>query len=302
MTAPAWLDRGAWPHEGRQHASPDGSMHYIDEGSGPPVVFVHGTPTWSFEWRHAIAALSSTHRAIAVDHLGFGLSARPMRASYTPEAHASRFGHFIEARRSAADRPLEEPIVLVVHDFGGPIALDWALDHVHALRGIIVVNTFMWSFTDDPVMSRRIRLVDNAVGRWLYRTMNASLKLLMPSAYADRRQLTPAIHAQYLAPFRDADSRERVLFALAQSLQRSAPFFDALYARRDRMSKVPMGIIWGAADHAFDRSQLQRWQALAPHATVYELADAGHWPHEEQPSQFTAALRAILTSDSFRHD
>ncbi len=301
MAAPAWLDRKAWPYEGRQHASPDGSMHYIDEGSGPPVVLVHGTPTWSFEWRHVIAALASSHRVIAADHLGFGLSARPAQASYTPEAHAARFAHFMEARRTAAVQPLVEPIVLVVHDFGGPIALDWALDHVHALRGIIVVNSFSWSFTDDPVMSRRIRWVDNALGRWSYRTLNASLKLLMPSAYADRRRLTHEIHAQYLAPFRDADSRERVLFALAQSLQRSAPFFDALYARRESMSQVPMGIVWGAADHAFDRSQLQRWQAMAPHAIVHEFADVGHWPHEEQPAQFTAALRAILASDSFQH-
>ena len=55
----------------------DGEMHYVDEGSGPPILFVHGTPTNSYEYRHLIAALSKRFRCIAPDHLGFGQSSRP---------------------------------------------------------------------------------------------------------------------------------------------------------------------------------------------------------------------------------
>lgn len=73
-----------WPYEPRWCEVSGGRLHYIDEGSGPPVLFVHGTPTWSLEWRHAIAALLPTHRVIAVDHLGFGLSDRPHSAEYSP--------------------------------------------------------------------------------------------------------------------------------------------------------------------------------------------------------------------------
>ena len=67
----------------------EGEVHYVDEGSGPPILFVHGTPTNSYEYRHLIAALSKRFRCIAPDHLGFGQSARPRSFAYTPEAHAA---------------------------------------------------------------------------------------------------------------------------------------------------------------------------------------------------------------------
>ena len=82
MTVPTWVDRDAFPFTPKRI---DG-LSVIDEGSGPPVVFSHGTPTWSYEWRHLIRGLSPTHRCIAVDHLGFGLSDPPNDADYSPEA------------------------------------------------------------------------------------------------------------------------------------------------------------------------------------------------------------------------
>lgn len=291
--SPPWLDRSAWPFAPQRHHTPDGDVHFVDEGTGPPVVLVHGTPTWSFEWRHVIADLVPRHRVVAVDHLGFGLSERPTQAAYTPEAHAARFAHFIEARRANG---LHGAITLVVHDFGGPIALDWALDHLAVVDRIIVVNSWMWSFTDDPLMSKRAAMIDNALGRLLYRYANVSLRAIMPSAYADRRRLTRAAHRHYLAPFADADSRERVLFALARALRGSAQFFDALYARRDRLARVPVHIIWGLRDAAFPPATLARWQAMCPHAVVHAMAESGHWPHEEQPERFLRVLRTILAA------
>ena len=103
---PAWLDRAAWPYTPRQADTGDGRQHYVDEGQGPPVVLVHGTPTWSFEWRHAIAGLRGSHRVIAPDHLGFGLSERPPAAGL--RQRAERFqsdpGLRRAARRCESDR------------------------------------------------------------------------------------------------------------------------------------------------------------------------------------------------------
>lgn len=295
IATPAWLDRAAWPYTPHSHRTWDGELHYVDEGSGSPIVLVHGTPTWSFEWRHVIADLAPRHRVVAIDHLGFGLSERPAHAHYAPEAHAARFAHFMDARCEAfgAKGPADA-ITLVIHDFGGPIALDWALEHLHAIRRIIVVNSWMWSFTDDPLMSKRAAMIDNAFGRLLYRAANVSLRVIMPSAYADRRRLTRAIHAQYLAPFTDAASRERVLFALAHALRASAPFFDTLFARCERLAQVPVDIVWGLRDSAFPPAMLERWRAICPHAIVHEMAESGHWPHEEQPEDFVRMLRRIL--------
>jgi haloalkane dehalogenase len=75
------VDRSAYPFESRWMDLPAGRMHYIDEGTGAPLLFIHGTPTWSFEWRHLMRAFAPTHRCIALDHIGFGLSDRPRNFS-----------------------------------------------------------------------------------------------------------------------------------------------------------------------------------------------------------------------------
>lgn len=263
-------------------------MHYVDVGRGPTTVLVHGTPTWGFEWRHVLARLADRQRFVVPDHLGFGLSERPAAAGYAPEDHAARFAAFMSAIVP------EGPVSLVVHDFGGPIALDWALTNPSRLRNVTIVNTWMWSFDDDPLMRRRARIASGALGRLLYRRFNASLRLLMPSAYGDRRRLTKAIHRQYLSAFPDAGSRERVLFALAQSLLGSGSYYASLWERRERLASVPMSILWGIRDSAFQPAMLERWTRAFPHAAVHRFDDAGHWPHEEVPESFCDALMTAL--------
>lgn len=288
MDTPAWLDRTSWPYAPHHVTVNGGRLHYVDEGTGAPVLLVHGTPTWSFEWRHVIAALRGQTRVVALDHLGFGLSERPAAAGYRPEDHAARSRAFVDRVLPAG------PFTLVVHDFGGPIALDWALDHPERLAHLVVVNSWMWPLDSDPSMRWKARLAGSAPMRWMYRRLNASQRLIMPSAYGDRRALTPAIHAQYLATFPDADSRERVLFALAQSLAGSHAFFASLWARRDRLTATDLHLVWGMRDTAFPPAILAQWQQAFPHARTTALAAAGHWPHEETPDAVIAALRAAV--------
>lgn len=291
---PEWLDRAAWPWTPRRFRHPDGEMHYVDEGpveaKTPPLVLVHGTPTWAFEWRHVLRGLSPERRVLAVDHLGFGLSARPTAAAYSPQAHARRFGDWIDA--TIPDGPID----LVVHDFGGPIALDWALEHVDRLAHLVIVNTWMWSFANDPVMSRRANFARTRLFRWLYRRFNASQTMIMPSAYGDRRRLTKRIHAQYLNVFPDPDSRERVLYALAQALLGSSEYYDTLWSRRARLVQVPTAILWGVKDSAFQPPILAKWHEALPNARVVRFDGAGHWPHEEEPEAFEAALQAFVAT------
>jgi haloalkane dehalogenase len=291
MSTPDWLDRVGWPFAPRWIALPDeGRLHYVDEGAGDPVVLVHGTPTWSYEWRHVVHALRATHRVVAADHLGFGLSDRPADAGYGPEDHARRLAAFIDHVVPTG------PVTLVVHDFGGPFALDWALHHPERLARLVIVNTWMWSFADDPSMRRKAALAASPLGRWLYRRVNASQRLIMPAAYGDRRKLTPEIHQQYLAFFPDPESRERVLFALARSMRDANAFFDALWQRRERLRDVPMHLFWGVRDPAFPQAFLERWQHAFPHAGTTRFESAGHWPHEEEPEAFVRALNALWTT------
>src|SRR5688572_17991266 len=181
------IDRSQYPFESKWLQLRAGRMHYVDEGRGEPILFVHGTPTWSFEWRHLIRALAPDYRCIAPDHLGFGLSERPHDAPYTPEWHARNFAEFVE-------RVGAGPLTLVVHDFGGPIALPLALQRPDLVKRIVIVNSWMWSFAGDRDLEGKARIAGSALGRLLYRWANLSLRVIMPSAYGDKRKLTPAIH------------------------------------------------------------------------------------------------------------
>jgi haloalkane dehalogenase len=264
-------------------------MHYVDEGEGEPILLVHGTPSWSFEWRHVIRELSASHRCIAPDLLGFGLSGRPRDFAYTPEAHAAALEAFVEALDLRA-------ITLVVHDFGGPIGLPLALERTGLVRRLVVLNSWMWSIADDPSMARAARLLGGRFGRLLYERLNVSPRVIMPGAYADRKKLTPAIHRQYLAPFPDRWSRGAVLWTLARALLASSAHYESLWARRERLRDIPMLLVWGTRDPAFKMDSLARWKRAAPHAAVVELP-VGHWPQEEAPRETADALTTFLAQE-----
>lgn len=261
-------------------------MHYVDEGSGDTLLLVHGTPTWSFEYRHVIKALSKRFRCVAPDHLGFGLSSRPKAFAYTPEAHADVLKAFVD--RLGLDR-----FTLVVHDFGGPIGLPLALANDSRVARVVILNTWAWPLDDDPLASSA-KLAGGPIGRLLYKYANASLKMIMPSAYGDRKKLTPEIHARYLDVFREPDSRVLVLHTLAKSLLGSSGHYRSLLDRIDALTNRPVLIVWGVKDSAFKPHQLARWRSLLPHATVVEIAETGHWPHEEAPAQVIAAIEGFL--------
>jgi len=265
----------------------DGEMNYADEGSGPPILFVHGTPTNSYEYRHLIAALSKRFRCIAPDHLGFGESSRPRSFAYTPEAHARVLNEFV-------DRLGLNKLTLVVHDFGGPIGLPLALAVNPRVNRLVMLNTWAWPIDDDPKMARPAKLIGGPLGRFLYRYANASLRLIMPSAYGDKRKLTKAIHRRYLDVFRDRDARVLVLHALAKSLLGSRAHYQSLLDRIERLREMPVLIVWGMKDSAFQPYQLERWRTLLPGAQVEMIEGAGHWPHEEEPARVIEAIERFL--------
>ena len=284
---PAWVDRGEYPFATRRITLSGGEqMHCVDQGTGPVVLMVHGTPTWSFEWRHLIRTLSATHRCIAPDHLGFGLSDRPPAASYAPEAHAARLRELVE------QLDLRD-ITLVVHDFGGVIGLPLAVEEPSRVSRIVIINSWMWDLGDDPGVRRAGRLFGGAFGRFLYERLNFSLRVITPAAFADRKRLTREVHAQYLAPFADRRARGLVLWPLAQSLGNPSVHSARLWERRAALASVPALIIWGARDPALKPHQLERWRRALPHAEVIQL-ETGHWPHEEMPDAVEASVTEFV--------
>ncbi|HEY9227138.1 MAG TPA: alpha/beta fold hydrolase [Gemmatimonadaceae bacterium] len=288
-STPPWVDLDAYPFDSRWLKLSSGArIHYVDEGTGPVVLFVHGTPSWSFEWRSQIRALSNHYRCIAPDLVGMGMSDRPATFAYTPEAHAAALAEFVAALAL-------HDVTLVVHDFGGPIGLPLALQYDSRVSRVVILNTFAWGLDDDAGVRRPARMLGGALGRWLYRHLNFSLRVIMPSAFADRRKLTSKIHRQYLAPFSGKDGRGRVLHAFARALLGSSAFFRDIGGRLHQLRRVPVLIVWGTKDPAFGVRFLDRWRVELPDARV-EALDVGHWPQEEAPTEVNEALRSFLAA------
>jgi haloalkane dehalogenase len=185
-----------------------------------------------------------------------------------------------------------EKYSLVVHDFGGPIALDGALDDPSRLERLVVFNSFAWPFTDSARGSRLAHMARTSLFRWLYRSVNLSF-VISKSAWGKGFR-SASLWKQYARVFPDADSRERVLWALARSMTLSTPFFESLSSRLGRLSQTPIHIVWGLADTALTPESLARFRQAWPHATVAELPDAGHWPHEEDPARCCKEVSEFL--------
>ena len=283
---PDWLDRTAYPFEHHVFESEDGKMHYVDEGSGRTLLLVHGTPTWSFLWRHLVRALSNTYRVVAPDHLGFGLSEKPANAPYRPADHARRLSALI-------DRLDLGEYVLGVHDFGGPIGLARAIEQPEEVRGLLLFNTWMWSKNEEWIPRWASRLFASRLGKWLYHDQNFSPRFLLPSLFGDRSALTASIHEHYLGPF--ARPQERTApWMLARELTGSSDWYETLWHQRVRLVDRPALILWGLADSAFGEKDLGRWQSALPQAQVHPVEAAGHFVPEERPVQTEEAVRDFL--------
>lgn len=285
---PPWVDRSLYPFEPKRIQTAAAALSVVDEGQGEPILFIHGTPTWSFDWRHLIQTFKATHRCIAPDLVGFGLSERPQTFGYTIKDQSAVI---LELLRSLDLRD----VTLVVHDFGGPIGLGAALHDLGRIRRIAIFNSWMWGLANEPRYAKASRFIASPIGRFLYRRLNASPKLVAPSAWGDKQKLTKSIRAHWLGPFPDYDSR-LPLWTFGVDLAGSHDFCESLWARRAELFARPTALIWGLADTAFRPEELARFKASAPNAQVTELAAAGHWPHEEEPEACAVALKALLST------
>src|SRR6266568_2967426 len=206
-------------------------MHYVDEGQGPAIVFVHGTPDWSFVWRHLIKALSPQYRCIAPDNLGFGLSDKPRDASYAPAEQAANLRQLIE-HLGLRD------VALVLHDFGGPFGLSYALDSPANVKSLVLLNTWMWSLRGDPHYERFGRLFGGALGRFLYLRLNFPVRVIMKHAILDRTRFPRRIQKQYARPFGSAAERVAT-HAYARALLGAGEWYNGLWRRRERIHDIP---------------------------------------------------------------
>ena len=279
--------RVLYPFDGAAFACPEGRLHVLDEGSGPPVVFLHGNPTWSFMWRELILGMRQTHRCLAVDHLGCGLSDKPQEGGYTLEAHTRRTVDWLKAT-------VREPFDLVAHDWGGAIALGVAGQLKEQVRSLSLLNTAAFPFPRIPLRIAVCRWP--LLGETLVRGRNAFVRAA--GRMTTHEPLSPAVREGYAYPY-DSWANRVAVFRFVQDIPmtRRHPSWAALRRAEEAIAEWgdrPVQLIWGRSDWCFTPAILESWRERLPGAVVHAYEDAGHFVQEDKPVEVLEHLRAMV--------
>ncbi|MFB6231148.1 MAG: alpha/beta fold hydrolase [Salinibacter sp.] len=266
-----------------------GALAYTDVGDGPPIVFLHGNPTSARLFRHPIRALSPHYRCIAPDYLGFGRSAAPPGFSYRPPAHATLVESLLRSL-SLTD------VTLVLHDWGGPIGLAYALRHPATIRRLVLLNTWAWPLTHRPLVQAASRLLATPPGRVAVERFNAFAHFVMPATTGPGLLRCPGWIQAYAAAL-DTRMRRHACWAFARALRTEARWLRTLWTRRDRLRECRALLCWGMADPAFGReSCLRRWQHVFHVSEEHRFPDVGHYVPEEMGAALGPLVRSFLQS------
>jgi pimeloyl-ACP methyl ester carboxylesterase len=294
-----WTFEGTWPYEPKWFDSPDGRMHYVDEGprDGRPVVMVHGNPTWGYLYRNFIGPLvEAGHRTIVPDHLGFGRSDKPDDAElYRVPRHARRLDALLESL------DLRDATV-VPQDWGGPIGLSWAVAHPERVSGLFILNTYAHRPPRKVPLPLPLRLFRTpGVGEVMVKGLGLFHRVfLFRAGVRHPERLTADVKRAYLAPHPTWSSRTAVLvFPREIPAGPSGPVADLTgeleHGLERHFRDRPVEILWAMKDPAFTPQVLEQlWLKTFPDAKVTRLEDAGHYLQEDAHEAIVPKLLDFL--------
>jgi len=263
--------------------------HYVDEGTGDPLLLVHGNPTWSFAWRHLIRDLSRDYRVLAVDHVGCGLSDKPADYPYTLAQHVANLKRFVETLGL-------QNISLFGHDWGGCIGMGMAGEMPERIRRIVLMNTAAFRSQRIPLRIAVCRIP--VLGGLGVRGLNLFSRAALSMAVSRHDRMTPAVRAGYLHPY-DSWAHRIAVHRFVQDIPLSPthPSYETLVGIEDRLSRLQshqMLLIWGEQDWCFTTEFLAEWEERFPDAQVMRIPDAGHYVFEDAHEQMLPRIRQFL--------
>jgi haloalkane dehalogenase len=279
---PGWVPGDLYPFESRYVEVGGCRVHYIEEGTGPPLLLLHGNPTWSFLYREIILGLRDRYRCLAVDHPGFGLSSAAPGYGFTPAEHAGVLEQLL-LQLDVTDA------TMMVQDWGGPIGFAVATRHPERFTAFIIGNTWAWP-KSDPGTQLFSRLLGGAIGRRLILHRNLFVERALPGGVR-KRKLSEVVMNAYRGPFPTPASRWPTA-VFPREILASRPFPADVEARLPRLRDRPALIVWPTGDVAFRDRERRRWEQLFPDHRTISLDGAGHYIQEDAADEIVAAVRS----------
>jgi|tagenome__1003787_1003787.scaffolds.fasta_scaffold20798596_2 pimeloyl-ACP methyl ester carboxylesterase len=282
---------GTFPFEPHYVQAGEVRLHYVDEGpaDSPPLLMLHGNPTWSYMYRRPIELLSGRgHRCIAFDHMGFGRSDKPAEPRrYILSNHVSNAIALVDALDL-------RDVTLVMHDWGGPIGLGALLERPDRFRALVAMNTWAWELPSFlPGFLRQFRT--DGLGEILALAGNLVVESI-PGGMV-RRDVDEGMMDAYRAAHPDYWSRLGTLAFIRDvpltENDVSAPLMGHIHESLPDID-LPLHIVWGMRDRVFVPAFVNEWQALFPGSECTEL-DAAHYLVEDRPDEVAEAIDAFVS-------
>jgi pimeloyl-ACP methyl ester carboxylesterase len=244
------------------------------------VVFVHGNPGSAHDWDFAMPAVAEFARVIAPDMPAFGSADRPREWPYTVKSYADHLGGILE--QTGVSRAH-----LVLHDFGGPWGLQWAVDHPEAFASVTLIDTgifpgYRWhkfaKIWRTPVLGELFQAIGTRSGTRMF--LNRDNPKPLPREFTDR--MWDSI---------DAGTNRAVLkLYRASDLAADTPALSSALLPLDR----PALVIWGDGDVYLPVTYAERQREAFPGAQVVTIPGAGHWPFIDDPDAVREPLITFL--------
>jgi len=286
VVRPDWLNK-LYPFKSNFFKLKDNlSMHYLDEGQGPPILMLHGNPTWSFYYRNLIVAFSGSNRVVVPDHIGCGLSDKPQDYEYTLKQHIDNLEKLV------SELGLKD-FVLVVHDWGGPIGFGLIERHPDLVKKIVVLNTAAYISTVIAFQINMCRIP--ILAEQVMRRLNGFA--LTATYMAVAKKMSPEIRKGYLYPYDNYKNRIAIARFVADiPMNPNHRSYQTLKNIELSLSKhhCPCLILWGKRDFCFHDYFLNRWMEIYPQAIVKTFESAGHYVLEDAKDEIIKELKQFI--------
>lgn len=289
-----------WPFAPRFCDAAGFRQHYVDEGTGRPILLLHGQPTWGYIFRNFIRPLSASHRVIVPDHMGFGKSETPPDREYTLRAHVENLTALIETLDL-------RDMTFVMQDWGGPIGVGYAVRHPERVHSLVLMNTAVGYGTagrrdlPNPLETPWFRWIRDGLptGRTeaVLSQLGSTVLSVMQIVGLERldrvdQTFVRAYSAAFPTP---ADCKGAIAFPLDLALGRIREFVREGAAGVPALRDKPALMIEGMLDRAIPPAlALADFVGLWPKAPVIHVPGAGHYIQEDAPEVVVPALQTFL--------
>jgi pimeloyl-ACP methyl ester carboxylesterase len=256
-------------------------MHYLEAGRGAPVIFLHGTGGEGARWMPQIKELAADFRVIAIDHLGFGQSDKPLT-----QYHSGVFAEFVSGVMKAIGVPKAS---FVGQSMGANVVLYMAVNYPAMVDRVVLVNGGGFRAVSAP--PREAPAAPNWHARQIANsaTLAESREYLEQLYYNDAFVTDAAVEANLALRLKSA-------YTISSSQVAGEKGLGVITEAQVRAIKAPTLLLWGANDTMATVASADRLNAAIPGSRKVLIDKAGHYPFLEHPEEFNRHVREFLKS------